>query len=160
MIGGLTSLACVCAWICGWLPALPAARWNIVDVLRRGVTPSPHELGVRRAFVVGEVTLAFVLLVSMSLLGRSLFTLLEVNPGFDARGVMTLQVSLPRASYSSDERTAAFYSTLHAALAERLGSRAVAIVDELPLTGDRGRRLVSARQGDDGREAVCAFRER
>ena len=61
--------------ICGSLPALSAARWNIVEVLRRGVTPSARELGVRRAFVVGEVTLAFVLLVSMSLLGRSLFNI-------------------------------------------------------------------------------------
>ena len=97
-LAGLTLLACICACICGSLPALSAARWNIVEVLRRGVTPSAHELGVRRAFVVGEVTVAFVLLVSMSLLGRSLFDLLDVNPGFDARGVMALQVSLPGAS--------------------------------------------------------------
>ena len=66
-----------------------------------GSDPSAHELGVRRAFVVGEVTVAFVLLVSMSLLGRSLFNLLDVNPGFDARGVMALQVSLPGATYST-----------------------------------------------------------
>jgi predicted permease len=154
VIGGLTFVACACACICGWLPALAAARWNIVDVLRRGVTPSGRELGLRRAFVVGEVTLAFVLLVSMSLLGRSLFNLLAVDPGFDARGVVTLQVSLPRAIYGEGERVTAFYSTLEAALAERLGSGAVAVVDELPLTGDRGRTLVRARRGDDGREAI------
>jgi putative ABC transport system permease protein len=154
VIGGLTLLACVCACICGSLPALSAARWNIVDVLRRGVTPSARELGVRRAFVVGEVTLAFVLLASMSLLGRNLLTLLDVNPGFDARGVMTLQVSLPRASYSTGEQVVSFYSTLQAVLTERLGARAIAVVDEIPLSGNSGRRLVGARPGDPGREAI------
>lgn len=154
VVGGLALLACVCACICGWLPAMAAARWNVIDVLRRGVTPSAHELTVRRLFVAGEVTLAFVLLVSMSLLGRSLFNLLEVNPGFDAQGLIALQVSLPGASYPTDEKVAAFYSTLQAALTERFGSRAAAIVDELPLTGSGGRRLVGARSDDAGREAI------
>lgn len=154
VIGGLALLASVCAGICGWLPALAATRWNVVDILRRGVTPSAHELSVRRAFVAGEVTLAFVLLVSMSLLGRSLFNLLEVNPGFEPRGVTALQVSLPGASYPTDGNVAAFYSTLQAALMERFGSRAAAIVDELPLTGSGGRRLVGARSDDAGQEAI------
>ena len=154
VIGGLTFLASVCAWICGSVPALSAARWNIVDVLRRGVTPSAGERDVRRAFVVGEVTLAFLLLVAMSLLGRSLFTLLNINPGFEARGVLALQVSLPSAVYRTPEQVAAFYSTLQTALAEHLGSRAVAVVDEIPLSGAGGQRLVGARPGDPGREAI------
>jgi len=154
VIGGLTFLACVCGCISGSLAALSAARWNVVDVLRRGVTPSARELGVRRAFVVGEVTLAFVLLVSMSLLGRSLFELIAVDPGFDPRGVIAFQVSLPRATYGTPERVAAFYSTLQAMLAERFGSRAVAVVDELPLTGNGGRRLVDEHPGGPGREAT------
>ena len=154
VIGGLALFACVCACICGWVPALAATRWNIVDVLRRGVTPSAHDLKVRRAFVAGEVTLTFVLLVSMSLLGTSLLNLLEVNPGFDPHGVIALQVSLPAASYPTDEKVRAFYSTLQAALTERFGSRGAAIVDELPLTTAGGRRLVGARSDNAGREAI------
>lgn len=154
VIGGLALVACVCACICGWLPALAARRWNVVDVLRRGVTPSAHELTMRRAFVAGEVTLTFVLLVSMSLLGRSLLNLLAVNPGFDPQGVIALQVSLAGASYPTDEKVLAFYSTLQPALTERFGYRAAAIVDELPLTGSGGRRLVGARSDNAGREAI------
>jgi len=154
VIGGLTFLVSVCAWVCGSLPALAAARWNLVEVLRRGVTPSPRERDVRRAFVVGEVTLAFVLLVLMSLLGRSLFHLLEVNPGFDASGVLALQVSLPTATYRTPQQVSAFYSTLQSELAQRLGSRAVAVVDEIPLSGAGGRRLVGVRPGDAGREVM------
>jgi hypothetical protein len=49
---------------------------------------------------------------------------------------------------------AGFYAALQSALDERLGSRNVSIVDELPLTGDRGRALVSLGPADPGREAV------
>ena len=154
VIGGLSLVAAVCAGLCGWLPALRIARWNVVDILRRGVTGSAHELKMRRAFVAGEVTLAFVLLVSMSLLGNSLYALLDVDPGFDPEGVLALQVSLPPAVYPNDQKVAAFYSSLQAALTERLGSGAVSVVDELPLTGFGGRRLVGARSDNAGREAI------
>jgi hypothetical protein len=47
-----------------------------------------------------------------------------------------------------------FYSALQSALEDRVGRRAISFVDELPLTGDRGRSLVSTRPADVGREAV------
>ena len=153
-IGVVAIVAFACACISGSLAALGAARWSVIDVLRRGATPSPRELTLRRVFVAGEVALAFVLLVSMALLGRTLLTVLNVNPGFDARGVLKLQVSLPRANYPSADRVATFYSQLQSALQERLGPHAISIIDELPLTGDRGRSLVSPRRTDPGREAV------
>ena len=42
----------------------------------------------------------------MTLVGRSLFGVLRVNPGFDARGLLTMHVALPAASYDSNERVA------------------------------------------------------
>ncbi len=154
VIGAVSIVASACAWICGSLPAFMAARRNVVDVLRRGATPPPRELTMRRAFVASEVALAFVLLVSVMLVGRSLLAVLNLNPGFKARGALALSVSLPAAKYPNDARVASFYSALQHALEERLEPHAVAIVDELPLTGDRGRSLVSIRPGDAGREAV------
>jgi predicted permease len=109
---------------------------------------------MRRVMVAAEVASAFVLLVSMALVGRTLFSVLAVNPGFDARGVVALPVSLPRASYPTDERVAAFYASLQNALAERLGQGAASVIDEMPLTHDRGRRLVGLRENEMGREAV------
>ena len=146
--------ASVFACVCGSLLTLVATRRNVVDMLRRGTTPPPRELLLRRIIVTSEVALAFILLVSMTLLGRSLVSMLDVNPGFDGRGVLTMRVSLPAASYPSDERVATFYLALQSALEDRLGSAAVAVVDELPLTGDRGRTPVSVRSTDVGREAV------
>jgi hypothetical protein len=90
----------------------------------------------------------------MALLGRTLLNVLKVNPGFNAGGVLTLQVSLPTANYSSDERLVSFYLSLKSALDDRFGPGAVSIVDELPLTGDRGRGLVSVRPADARQEVV------
>ncbi len=154
VIGVLSVLAAACAVVCAAPPALMAARRNVVDVLGRGSTPPPRERALRRTSVAGEVALAFVLLASMTLLGRSLLGVLAVNPGFTAAGVMTMSVSIPSTAYSGIERVAAFYSDLQRALQGRLGNTAISVIDEIPLTGDRGRALVRAHQGDDGRDAV------
>lgn len=147
-------VASACAWICGALPALTTARDGVADALRRGATPPPRERILRRGFVTAQVALAFVLLVSMAVLGRSLVSILGVNPGFDPRGVLKMQVSLPSATYSSADRVASFYEALQGALEQRLGPGTVSIVDEIPLTGDRGRAVVSVRPGEPGREVV------
>ena len=98
----ISLVAAASAALCGSLPALMAARRNVVEVLRRGATPAPRELALRRVLVTSVVALAFVLVVSVTVLGRSLFNVLRVNPGFEASGVLTLQVALPSASYNRD----------------------------------------------------------
>jgi predicted permease len=154
VIGVVAGAALVCALISGWLPAVQTARRRAIDVLRRGVTSSPRDRRVSRLFVGGEVALAFVLLMSMTLLGRTLVDLLRVNPGFEPRGVLEMALALPRAVYPGAEQVASFYVTLQAALQDRLGAQTVSVVDELPLTHDRGRVVVSARADGAGREAV------
>jgi putative ABC transport system permease protein len=153
-IGGVSLVALACALLCGSLPAIVAARRSVVDVLRRGTTANPRERITRRVFVTAVVSLAFVLLASMGFVGRSLIRLLEVNPGFTASTVSTAAVALPPARYPDAARMIAFYSTLHAALEQRLGTGAIGIIDELPLTGDRGRSLVGLQQTAPEREAV------
>jgi predicted permease len=153
-IGVVSIAALACAFCFAAVPAILAARRSSAEVLRAGVTAAPRERFLRGALVTGEVALAFVLLVSMSLLGKSLLAVSRVDPGFDAERIIAMQLALPRARYPDDDRVAAFYATLQSALDERLGPGSAAIVDELPLTGDRGRRLVRAQPTDGGREAI------
>jgi putative ABC transport system permease protein len=154
VIGALAIVAAACAGLCGLLPAFVATRGNVVDVLSRGVTPAPREIGLRRVFVTAVVALACVLLVSLSLVGRSLRNVLNVSPGFDARGVLTLPLLMPEGKYPSPERVASFQSALHSALEARFGTGTVSVVNELPLDHDRGRRVVRAQPTDPRREAV------
>jgi putative ABC transport system permease protein len=154
VIGVVAAVALACAAICGALPAWLAGRRTVIETLRRGATPPPRELTLRRALVIGEVAVAFVLLVSLALVGRSLVNMLRVNPGFDADGVLVMQVALPAARYPTPDRVVSFYSTLQRALQERLGARTVAVIDEIPLTGDRQPIVVRVRSSDAGREAI------
>ena len=154
MIAALSMLAAACACVCGLIPAVIASRRHIVDILRRGGTAAPRERWLRRAFVTAVVSLAFVLIVSVTLLGRSLLTTLAIDPGFEPDGVLTAGIALPAARYPTVDHLVSFYSTLESELSQRLGARAVAIVNELPLGNDRGRGLVSVRPTDPQREAV------
>ena len=153
VIAVVAAAASACGWICAWLPAIAAARRTIPDTLHRGDTPPPRELGVRRLLVTGQIALAFVLLACVALLGGSLVQLLNVDRGFDDRGVLTLQVSVPAASYRA-ERVVSFYSALQSGLEERLGPRSAAIINEIPLSGSTGRNLVRVPPGDVRGEAV------
>jgi putative ABC transport system permease protein len=155
VIGVVTAVAATCAGLCGLLPAYVASRRNVVDVLARGVTPAPREIGVRRLFATAVVALACVLLVSLSLVGRSLRNVLNVNPGFDPRGVLTLAIGLSSATkYPGPEGMVSFYSALFKALEERLGPGTVSMVNELPLTHDGSRGLMRVRPLDPAVEVV------
>lgn len=150
VIGVVALVAAACAGLCGLLPASIASRKNAADVLARGVTPAPRELALRRVFATSVIALACVLLVSLTLVGRSLRNVLNVNPGFDARGVLALPLLI---QYPNPER-ALFLSALHSALEARLGPSAVSVVNELPLTHDGGRRFMLIRPAEPAREVV------
>jgi len=155
VVGVVGTLAAICAGLAGLLPALLATRRASADALRRGFTRAPRELLLRRFLIAGEVALAFVLLVSMALVGQSLATALQRHPGFRADGVMTMGVSVPAARYAGNREEAAFYATVQQALDARLGTGTTAIVDELPLTGDGGRTLIGTTPTDARSEAVA-----
>ena len=140
---GVYGFAAAC--ICGVIPAIVASRRNIVDILRRGATAAPRERGLRRGFVTAVVSLAFVLIVSVSLVGRSLLTTLAIDPGFEPDGVVIGAVALPEARYPTVDQMVSFYSTLESELTQRLGTRAVGFINELPLGNDRGHGLISVR---------------
>jgi len=154
VIASLSMLAAACGCLCGLIPAVIGSRRNIVEILRRGGTAASRERWLRRAFVTAVVSLAFMLIVSVTLLGRGLLTTLAIDPGFEPDGVLTAGIALPAARYPTVDNLVSFYSTLESELSQRLGTRAVATVNELPLGNDRGRGLVSVRPTDPQREAV------
>jgi predicted permease len=150
VIGAVALAAAACAGLCGLLPAFVASRRNGVDVLSRGVTAAPRERSLRCVFATGVIALACVLLVCLTLVGRSLRSVLDVDPGFDARGVLIMPLLVQRPNAERE----LFLSTLHGALEERLGPGTVSVINELPLTHDGGRRFMRIRSSDPAREVV------
>jgi putative ABC transport system permease protein len=102
----------LCGVIFGLVPALTASKTNLVNSLKeseRTDSASATRQWLRRTFVVAEVAIALVLLISAGLLVRSFGKVLDVKPGFDARNVLTLKLSLPAAQYDKATKVAAFY---------------------------------------------------
>lgn len=90
---------------------------------------------VRQGLVVSEVALALMLLVGAGLLMRSLTGLRAIDPGFDARNVLTASVGLPQARYGTPEARNQFFERARLAVAALPGVESAAWVDSLPLTG-------------------------
>jgi len=79
----------------GLMPAFKMMRPELQSSLQtagRRATAERH--GIQRALVTMEIAIALVLLIGASLMVRSLARLWRVNPGFDIRNVMTVNVGL------------------------------------------------------------------
>lgn len=122
--------------IFGLAPSLSASRPDLNDALKEGVRGSSARQGrLRGALVVVEVALAVVLLAGAGLLVRSFQQLVAVDPGFEPEQVLTLQVSLPGATYSEPSARVGFFQDLTGRLARLPGVVAAGGVSFLPLDG-------------------------
>jgi len=86
------------------------------------------------ALVMTEAAFATILLVGAGLMLRSLWTLLQVDPGFHAASVVTAELSPNRAAAASLEKTVALYEQVRLKLASYPGVTNVAAMSILPLT--------------------------
>jgi putative ABC transport system permease protein len=93
----------------GLAPAFEASRLNLSDALKEGRGAIGGTSRLRNVFVVSEVALALVLLAGAGLLIRSFARLQGVDPGFDARKVLTMRVALPLAKYREESRRVNFF---------------------------------------------------
>jgi|SRR5579859_379665 len=123
--------------VVGILPALQASRSDLHMVVQQS---SQRRAGshqrTRSIFVVAEVTLALVLLVSTGLLLHSLRRLFAVPPGFDGSGVLTMQVQTYGQRYRDDSATRRFFAQALDATGRVPGVTAAALTSQLPLSGD------------------------
>jgi predicted permease len=85
------------ALIFGVIPALYVSRPALMTVLRTGGRNSLLAGGkiLRSSMVVTEIALSFALLVGAGLMLRSFVRLENIDPGFDAHGILTFQVLWP-----------------------------------------------------------------
>ena len=100
----------------GLIPALSIARTQLGNPLREGSSRLTVGISGRRlsaGLIVLETALSLVLLIGAALLIRSLSALLNVNPGFDPRNVLTFETTLPGGKYGTPSKFSAF---IHGAL--------------------------------------------
>jgi predicted permease len=121
----------------GVIPAWQASRRDLQYSLQNASqrTVSKHQVA-RRAFVVAEVALALVLLVSAGLLLHSLRRLLAVPPGFDATGVISMQVQTNGRRFDDQRVNRQFFEEALESVRQVPGVTSAAFTSQLPLSGD------------------------
>ena len=117
----------------GLAPALQAARVDLVS----GLHGLPAVIGSRRgssrsAFVVAQLAMSLVLLISAGLFTRAFRRALLIDPGLDARNVVVARLDVGAHGYDR-ARGEAFYAQLVARLAARPEVEAVALGEFTPL---------------------------
>ena len=121
----------------GTIPALRSVRVDLNTTLRNeggGASQSRHRVAITGVLVAGQVALSLVLLVAAGLLLRSFVRLLKVDPGFDTRNVLTMNLSLSTTKYAKPDQQIAFFDELLRRVAAVPGVRSAATSAAPPLS--------------------------
>ena len=108
-------------------PALKAAHTQPQGALKSRGPRGGHHSRLRDSMVVAQLAISLTLLVGTVLLGRSFLHLLQVNPGFNPKNVLTLSLRLP-----SNERALQFYERVTERVATLPGVSHVGLIHLLP----------------------------
>ncbi len=132
-------ISLLCGFLFGLTPALRVPMHRLEEALRAGgrsVTGNSRRL--HSPFVISQIALAFVLLVSAGMLGRTLLTLSALNPGFNAHNVLTARFALsPKALSNPSQIRSAWQDVLDRA--RRLPDvEFVALADTIPMREGEG----------------------
>jgi putative ABC transport system permease protein len=124
----------------GILPAVQVAHTDLNSTLRdegRGMAGGRAKGRLKSLLVVGQVAMSLLLLIAAGLLLHSFERLLQVDPGFAANDVLTMNVSLPTEKYAKPEQQIAFFDEVLRRVSALPGVRDGAISAALPLNPKR-----------------------
>jgi len=128
---GFTGLAMV---LFGLAPVLQVRRLDLRGILvggYRGVVGGPgHRL--RKGLLIGQVAMVTALLFSAGLLVRSYGHLESLDPGFDAEGVLTVQLSLDDARFAAGGEVSNFFQETLVGIQRVPGVTSAAVALTLP----------------------------
>lgn len=135
VLGVTATIAVLTGVVFGIVPALYAVRPDIGAMLRESVRGSSRG-GLNRlrgGLVVAELALAVVLLIGAGLLIKSFVSLLNVNLGFRTENVMTFDLPLPNAKYTTDQSKIAVATDVVSRFAALPGTQFVGVTGGRPL---------------------------
>jgi putative ABC transport system permease protein len=138
VLGFTLGLSVLTGIIFGLAPALSASKADLNEALKEGTRGSTEGRGrnrVRNLLVTATIALSLVLLVGAGLLLRSFIEVTGVNPGFDYRDAVVVDLSV-RAGITGPDAIGAATHRLVDALRAVPGVQAVSATDTLPLGGN------------------------
>jgi putative ABC transport system permease protein len=135
VLGFTLGIAVVTGLLFGMTPLFQLGMTRSLDALRQaGRTSQPASRGrLRAALVVGQLSLATLLLIGAGLLMQSFARLQAVSPGVDADSVLTARIALPRARYADGPSISRFFSRLTDTLGSSPGVQTAGVSNAIPL---------------------------
>jgi putative ABC transport system permease protein len=137
VLGWTLALCLLTGILVGLAPAITMARRKLKSSGReggRGISGGIATRGIRRALVMTEFALAIILLVSAGLLMRSLWSVQNVDPGFRAERILSVQLSTP-ASMVTGQRTS-FYNRVLEQIESLPGVESAGIIENFFVGGN------------------------
>lgn len=131
-------LSLLTGMLAGLIPALRMSRCNVNEALKQGLGRTDADGGggrTRSVLVVAEVALSLVLLTGAGLMIRSLSKLQGIDPGFDEKNTLTMNVQPNRKAFTSASDEAQFFNLVQQRVSALPGVTATGAVDNLPLQG-------------------------
>ncbi|MBX3733772.1 MAG: ABC transporter permease [Verrucomicrobiae bacterium] len=128
------TLSLVTGLVFGLAPLVHVVRRNLHHALKSAASSTTGVVRAQRfrqGLVVGQLALSLTLLIGAGLMLRGFWNLQEVNAGFDSKGVLTMSVALPGATYRGQE-VHEFWTRLKGRLDALPGFEGVALVSGLP----------------------------
>ena len=116
------------------IPAIYASNTDVNTVLKDSASSQRHPGRLRAALVIGEVSLAFVLLIGAVFMIGSLVSVLRVDPGFRADHLLTMNFSMPPSRYAKNEQFANFCQQVLERVSALPGVKSASFSDGLPMT--------------------------
>jgi putative ABC transport system permease protein len=118
----------------GLAPAIQASRPDLNQALKESSGRNPGGFqGLRNLLVVSEVAVALLLLVGAGLMTKSFVRLQQVDPGFEATNVISMNIALPTSKYRGPQVNN-FYDQLIERIKNLPGVKSVAGINPLPLS--------------------------
>ncbi|MFZ0211800.1 MAG: ABC transporter permease [Candidatus Acidiferrales bacterium] len=137
--GGVVVLA---AFIFGLAPALHATKPDIQTELKEGgrtASAGAPQNRLRGVLAIAEISLALILLVGAGLMMKSLYNLMNVNPGFRPDRVLTMEMDLRTQQYSKDPAILNFWQQTLDRVRALPGVESAAVGTVVPLTDSHSR---------------------
>ena len=134
------ALSIVTGVAAGLAPAFQISRGRLLGILRtddRGSIGHQRRTVLRNLLVASQVALSLVLLVGTGLLVRSFWKLQTLDPGFEPRGTLTMNLSLPPAKYSNRVQMVDFYQRLLEKVQALPGVEVASVASALPVNPSR-----------------------
>ncbi len=128
------AISLLSGFLFGLAPALRAPARKLEQTLRAGArTVAGSSRRLHGGFVISEIALAAVLLVSAGILARTLLRLSSLDPGVNIRNVLITRMALAPGTLSNPGQTRAAWQDVLDRARGVPGVQSVALVDTVPM---------------------------